>query len=179
MSIWLQKRLAVWMGVSLCGGALVWNDGTLWAQDESEKTSRRKLTQAEAAKKFIDLLQGLDARRNRNPNPSNEPSDVMWSSLSLKSYSNVITEAFLMKMAAQSRSFERTVKVQSGTGKATIVTVETPPSRLLVLIKEGDSWGVDAFETYALWNNLRGVPKKQAFLRLSFETKKSAKNRCV
>lgn len=176
MTIWLQQRLTVMLGASLLGGALLWNGGALRAQDGADavrasgiKTPRVKLTRDEAAKNFVALLQFFGEEIFR---PSaEEPSAEMMSSFARKSEDESL--GLLHKMAQQWKQPAQNIKVQSETSENAVVTVETSPipaSRELILIREGDSWGVDLLETYARWNNLKGAAKTETIARLSAQS---------
>ena len=190
MTTWLQKRLAIWMGGAILGGALLWNGGALRAQDyfdESQEEPRPKLTRDEAAKNFVALMRG-DLPFSRTPNwttvvsskdgniTSFSRSPKFASGISQKSLRDLGKDAgdrpemLFQEMMLQWRRPNQTVRVQSeGDKTATVIVEEDPtqPTRPLVLIEEDGGWGVDLIETYAGWNNLRGAAKAEAIYKLT------------
>lgn len=164
MSIWLKQRLAVWMGVSLLCGALLWNGGALWAQDDAKwafsiESARPKLTRDEAAKKFVAFM-----------NDKDHSYGLLGACVSRKSRVQLGNGALRLvdAMTEQWRSAQKSVRVQSQTKESAVVVVKQSPTDLpLILIKENGGWGVDLIETYAKWNNLQGVAKAKAIYKIS------------
>jgi prepilin-type processing-associated H-X9-DG protein len=179
----LKKQLTMLCGAVIMGG-LLWNGGALRAQDAEQtsvrailgiKTPRIKLTRDEAARNFVALLQLFGSETYSK---LDEPSAAVMSSFSIKSETADLV-ALSLKMAEQWKQPIQTVKIQSEGDHTAIVTVETEPqsvSRPLVLIQEGDSWGVDMVETYAKWNNLEGSAKTEAIAQLSTEFDRAREN---
>ncbi|HEX8464974.1 MAG TPA: DUF1559 domain-containing protein [Abditibacterium sp.] len=188
MSIWLKKRLAIWLGVSLCGalcGALWWNVGASRAQNSDSKrhilgltTPRVPLTRDEATRNFVKLLELIQ----QHPYGfMGEPEAVVMSSFSLKSERelNEGVNVLIRKMAEQWKRPQQAVRVQRETETTATVTIDeaaTPVTRSFILVREGESWGVDVLETYAHWNGLEGEAKTAAFARLSIDFKRARDN---
>lgn len=178
----LKKQLTLLCSAAFLGGALLWTANGLHAQDKNGvrsllgiKTPRQKMTRDDAARNFVALLEGLHQKFDTE---NDEPDATMMSSFSRKSETESLS-VLLLKMAKQWNAPDRTVKVVSeGEGTATI-TLETNPQpapKPLILIQEGDSWGVDVMETYAKWNNLEGAAKEEALARISTESIREREN---
>jgi prepilin-type processing-associated H-X9-DG protein len=167
MTTWLRKRLTLGAVVTLVGGALLWNSGALRAQDNERRTlgintPRVPLSRDEAARQFAQLLDLVS--QHQRVTTQGEPGAAMMSSFSRKSEGDLGESLgeLVTKMAAQWKQPQQDVRVQSETDSTATVTVDeqaAPVTRPFVLIREGDSWGVDVFETYALWNGLQGSAK--------------------
>ncbi len=168
MTNWLQKRLAVWMGVSILGGALVGNGCALQAQDGVGKVTRRKLTRDEAAKNFVAYLNAPP----QNDGTRNPMIIALLSCVSLKSERELGsgTGNLVGTMALQWKQHNQTVLLQKEANKtATVIVKETPaPTELpLILVEENGGWGVDLVETFSKWNNFTGVAKTSAILQVT------------
>lgn len=176
MTTILKKQLSLLCGAAVLGGALLWTSGTLRAQGEANnsvrsslglKTPRIPLTRDQAAREFVVLLESLNSR---SESPSIlEREAALLSSFSRSSETNALG-ILLEKMAIQWKEPQQVVKVQTEDADTATVTVETAPvntPRPLILIREGDSWGVDVVETYAKWNGLEGQAKVDTIARLT------------
>ena len=135
MSIWLQKRLAVWMGVALCGGALLWNVGALRAQS-IWKMRRVKLTRDEAVKNFISYLQ-LFQRKPVNFYAADAASINAWTSSVARKSDNKVLPHLMAKMATQWTPLSQKFRVKSENTQAAkvVVGISSKNERLLFLIK--------------------------------------------
>jgi prepilin-type processing-associated H-X9-DG protein len=170
----LKKQLTLLYIGTVLGGALLWNGGSLRAQDQEEDASgstqsRQKLTRDEAAKAFTTILRLMNSPQDYQNGSSEE---VRTDAVSAKSQH--IPEPgqskLLTALGSQWKQPNKVVRVQSEGEDRAIVTVEDDPTPLVrpfVLIEENGSWGVDLVETYARWNNLEGVAKAQAIYELT------------
>ena len=130
------------------------------------RTPRIKMARDQATRSFVELLQLINIKGGRSygdlyvaPPKARytRPTVAQASSFSRKSEREIDASLarFLVKMAIQWKQPQSNVKVQRDTGKTATVTVEAAPKsqpRPLILIQEGNSWGVDVVETYAKWN---------------------------
>lgn len=183
----LKKQLTLLCAATVLGGALLWNSGALRAQSNSGmrrvlgiKTSRVPLSRDEAARNFAQLLQLAD-ERTPHSRPMSEPDAAVMSSFSLKSEREIGEGlgGFITKMAGQWQQPQFDVQVQNETANSATVVVGTQPqpvTRPFVLIREGDGWGVDVFETYAQWNGITGAAKTAAIANFSVEFERAREN---
>lgn len=185
MTTILKKQLSLLCGAAVLGGALLWTSGSTRAQDEDQSPARRRLgmdtprislTRDQAAKEFIGLLEQINAPM-RVP-LEGEADPAMLSSFSRSSETDSLG-TLLAKMARQWKQPLQVVKVQEENPESATVTVEDAPvatPRPLILIREGDSWGVDVLETYAKWNGLEGQAKVDAIARLTGAVNRAQSN---
>ncbi|BCM93258.1 hypothetical protein IAD21_05147 [Abditibacteriota bacterium] len=172
MSIWFRKRLAVCICISLLSGGLLWNGEILRAQGafntESPKAPQnKKLTRDGTAKAFVLFL-------NTHNNDAEALADWAKSSVvSAKTRRELVgteqVEEFMGELRAEWKRTTYNLKVLKTKGKTAIITLEnntSQPVRPIVLIEENGVWGIDITETYAKWNILRGVSRKDALARL-------------
>jgi prepilin-type processing-associated H-X9-DG protein len=179
MTSTLQKQLKFLGVATVLGGTLAWNCGVLRAQ-EGERgrplgiTAKRiPLTRDQAAKYFMALLDALEPGSNQQVKIGfgtvPEDSSLM-SSFSRSSETEDIL-ILLESMVAQRKQPEEVVRVQSEDAQSATVVVEkvapSTESRPLVLVKEGDSWGVDVLATWARWNGLEGETKTAALAQVA------------
>ncbi|RYZ73302.1 MAG: DUF1559 domain-containing protein, partial [Proteobacteria bacterium] len=181
----LKKQLSALCALTVLGGALTWNATASRAQEDLPARgtpsfpNRIPLSRDAAARSFAALLDMSDPA-SRGPRtlpgaPSTSSLPAMMSSFSKSSESPQLS-ALLIKMGQQWKEPKVSVKVQSETDDtATVVlqsTVATSESRPLVMVKEGDSWGVDVPETYAQWNGLEGEAKTAALAAIATDVYK-------
>lgn len=184
MTLWLKQRLVAWMGVSLLGVALLWNGEVIRAQGAFKTESlkpppkNRKLTVDVAARSFVSFL-----------NTGNDDMGALyeWAGSSVVAAKNrremPLTgevEEFMDELRAEWKRTTYDLKVVNTKGKMAIVTLENNtlhPVRPLVLIEENGGWGVDVTETYAKWNSLQGVSRKDALARLAARGANSGEER--
>ncbi len=138
-------------------------------------TPRLPLNRDAAALSFAGLLEFLARSAGKPetgaPRDAKMPDAAMTSSFS-QSSENQTLPVLLLKMAVQWSLPQQKVVVQSEGDKTATVVIETPPittSRPLVMVQEGETWGVDVLETYAKWNGLEGAAKVAAIAQLSTE----------
>jgi prepilin-type processing-associated H-X9-DG protein len=182
MSFLLNKRVTVLLGAAVLSGALLWTGETLRAQTANSDAARAKaglpprvpLSREAAAKNFVALLEifASPARFTQAPDP------LLLSSISLPNGIDAL-EPLLQKMSAQWKEPIQVLKVQSeDTDSATVVFESVPQttSRPLVLVREGDGWGVDLIETYAKWNGLTGSAKNDAIVQMTSQASRAREN---
>ncbi len=173
MSIWLRKRLAVWMGAALCGGALLWNVGASRAQNSGGSVAvldfpfpRLKLTRDQATRNFVLLIEEEETRNRFSFGELTSADHALLSSISPKSVREINNGlgSLLLKMSEQWKQPQTAIRVGNETADTATVTLEADSalkSRPLILIQENGSWSVDVGETYAQWNGLEGVTKTE------------------
>ncbi|HEX9998097.1 MAG TPA: H-X9-DG-CTERM domain-containing protein [Abditibacterium sp.] len=192
MSIWLQKRLAVWVGAMLVCGALYWSGGARVQASppgdgenllgstiiELRREPRETLTRDEVAKGFV---RALNTNYSRN-------EFWIWISAKSEKLPYPTSDTLFQLVMKQWKRPDSIVKVQSEGDKTATVTVKDVPllsvEQPLVLIQENGRWGVDLAETYAKWNNLQGVAKAEAIYKLTGEVsdelpRTEARNRLI
>jgi prepilin-type processing-associated H-X9-DG protein len=179
----LQKQLTFLGVVTVLSGALAWNSGALRAQDGpggrglGMRAPRIPLTRDQAAKNFMTLLEAVEQGGVRNG--AIERDSGLMSSISRSSEKEEIL--FLIEnMVVQRKQPDQVVQVESEDAERAVVTVETVAptlkSRPLVLVKEGDSWGVDVAETWAKWNGFEGAAKTEAIAQISGQVSNRREN---
>lgn len=172
-----RKRLEFGLGLVLLGGVLLWQVGSLRAQDGQsevepfedymfnsatpppEPSPPPQLTREEAALKFAEAMNDNMAAYN-----------FLHASVSRKSRSELgeDTGHFVSLMSEQWKTPQYKIKVRSKNDKNTVMIVgETRVSLPVLLVKENGGWRVDLVETYAKWNNLKGVAKAKAVYKLT------------
>jgi prepilin-type processing-associated H-X9-DG protein len=161
MSIWLQKRLAIWVGAMLVCGALLWNVGALRAQVYENyaayiregKKPRQKLTKEQATKRFVSVMNNWPPKGDR----------VAVSFSTLPSYISLKSKRELKFHWNVAELFQ--VMVQQWKQP---VAAGKNANRPLILVQEEDGgWSVDIIETYARWNNFDVAAKAEAIYKLT------------
>jgi prepilin-type processing-associated H-X9-DG protein len=128
---------------------------------------RVNLTRDVAAQKFLQLLNVFSIAAGPQPSASQKPDAAMMSSFS-RSSDDENLPGLLLKLSEQKGSWDQNVTVQNEGDKTATVTIETK-SKPLVLVQEGESWGVDVGETFARWNNVEGAAKDAALTQAKAE----------
>ncbi|PQV65135.1 prepilin-type processing-associated H-X9-DG domain-containing protein [Abditibacterium utsteinense] len=174
----LKKRLSILGIATLLGGAMIQTTRPAMAQEtaaqnnQSSRTAmgfkepRVALTRDVAAQMFLKLLQYITTFDSKKTDDDAIRKQMM-SSFSLSSENDNLP-AFLFKLSQQMAQPEQKITVQSEGDKTATVLVESKP-RTLVLVQEGESWGVDVGETFAKWNNLEGEAKTAALAEMQAE----------
>jgi prepilin-type processing-associated H-X9-DG protein len=184
----LKKKVTILAVVAVTAGAIPTTTPSAIAQETAEQapanpanppqnersfrsamgfqTPRLNLTRDVAAQKFLLLLQMFSAPSTR-PSPAIKPDDAIMSSFSRSSEDENLP-ALLFKLSKQIGEADQNVTVQNEGDKTATVVVETK-SKPLILVQEGESWGVDVGETFASWNHLEGEAKAAALVKVKTE----------
>ncbi len=151
MTLWLKQRLGIWLGASLLGGALM-GDGMALAENSPPRGTNRfavqakpKLSRAQAVRMFAKALDNIG-----NP-------DIFESYRLLEICVSPKSRSIRLQRAI-SQQWKGHPKRRAG---------QINPSLAIVVIRENGGYTVDMLETYARWNNLRGVAKAQALYRVA------------
>ena len=165
----LKQQLTIFGAATLLCGALLGPARPAMAQPQPnpEQTSplraklgfglpRIDLTRDLAAQKFIELLRIMSGP----PVRQDKPDEALMSSFSRSSETEDLLP-LLLKMSKQFAAPEPKMTLQDETETIATLIIESK-SRPLILVKEGQSWGVDVPETFAKWNGVEGAERVAA-----------------
>lgn len=145
----LKQRLSIWASAAMLAGALVWNVGASRAQSKGapftllDGQPRMKLNRAQATGAFAQNLRNLTGGQ-----------------------SFVLEQNRTMESAISTES-QRTLELSSSNLTLALAKQWAKRKRPFVMVEENGFWGVDLIETYARWNNLKGIGKAKAIHQLT------------